>query len=234
MEESFAMNEDGLDDAIRKLEAKLKDDNSTSSSNKDSSDDETNGNNEEHHAREGNRNTFILTSDISQNERIERLPEEYLPKIKKRTLKGIDDDNGNNTNNNSKSQRKNIKKKKANKGKNGNGTDENDVTDEIKAKVQNILGNYQPRSALERLPFYCRYCSKQCGTTEEEFFAHMETVFHKTAVAMERKASFCKLCQKQLTSPIQLKEHLQSKPHRNRLQMLKQKQSNRQPSWKRT
>ena len=52
---------------------------------------------------------------------------------------------------------------------------------------------------------------------EQEFFGHKQSDFHKTAVEVERKASYCKLCRKQLTSPEQLKEHLTSRPHKERM-----------------
>jgi hypothetical protein len=97
--------------------------------------------------------------------------------------------------------------------------------DGLRAAVQEVLSGYKARSS-ERLPFYCRACVKQYST-EEEFFTHKKTAFHKTAVEEERKASYCKLCKKQLTSPVQLKEHLNSKPHKERLHSLQMQQSNR-------
>jgi deoxyribodipyrimidine photolyase-like uncharacterized protein len=57
---------------------------------------------------------------------------------------------------------------------------------------------------------------------EEEFFDHKRSEFHKTAVEMEQKASYCKLCRKQLTSLVQLKEHLTSKPHKERLDRVRE------------
>ena len=41
---------------------------------------------------------------------------------------------------------------------------------------------------------------------------------------MEKKATYCKLCRKQLTSIVQMREHLQSKPHRERMDAVKQRQ----------
>jgi hypothetical protein len=86
----------------------------------------------------------------------------------------------------------------------------------LELKVQEILGGYTARSS-EKLPFYCRFCSKQYDN-EEDFYEHKTFEFHKTAVAMETKATFCKLCRKQFTSPVQMKEHLSSRPHKERLQ----------------
>lgn len=210
--ETMTLNEDDLDDAIRKLEAKLDNDGSVSS-------DESNDEEEE----ERKNDSVILSSALS-SERIDGLPDEYLPKTKKRILRGIDDE----SDKVNKKKSRITRKEKIERDKVAHctkaGINNDDATKEIKAKVNEILGNYQPRSAIERLPFYCRYCSKVCGNSEEEFFAHMETLFHKTALEMERKASYCKLCRKQLTSQIQLKEHIKSKPHRRYLDMFKQKQ----------
>lgn len=94
--------------------------------------------------------------------------------------------------------------------------------DGLKEAVQEVLNGYKARSS-ERLPFYCRFCSKQYGN-EKEFFEHKNSDFHKTAVELERKATYCRLCLKQLTSPEQMKEHLKSRPHRERLQFVKSRQ----------
>lgn len=94
--------------------------------------------------------------------------------------------------------------------------------DGLKEAVQEVLKGYKARSS-ERLPFYCRFCSKQYSN-EKEFFEHKNSDFHKTAVELERKATYCRLCLKQLTSPEQMKEHLSSRPHRERLQYVKSRQ----------
>ena len=88
----------------------------------------------------------------------------------------------------------------------------------LKQAVQEVLAGYKARSS-ERLPFYCRVCAKQYDN-ETEFFNHKETEFHRVAVETERKASYCRLCRKQLTSPEQMKEHLASRPHKERLQKM--------------
>lgn len=92
----------------------------------------------------------------------------------------------------------------------------------LKQAVQEVLAGYKARS-WERLPFYCRVCAKQYDN-ETEFFNHKETEFHRVAVETERKASYCRLCRKQLTSPEQMKEHLASRPHKDRLQKMKDRQ----------
>ena len=81
--------------------------------------------------------------------------------------------------------------------------------------MKEVLSGYTARSS-EKIPYYCRFCSKQYNN-EVEFFEHKNTEFHIAAVAVERKATYCRLCRIQLTSPVQMKEHLKSKPHKERL-----------------
>jgi hypothetical protein len=147
----------------------------------------------------------------SKNAKIEALPDACLPSNKKRRLKIDEDEDGQET------KRPQGKEKKR---ESSGGTAE--VSEGLKAAVEEVLKGYKPRSA-ERLPFYCRACQKQYANSEE-FFAHKETDFHLAAVSMERKASYCKLCKKQLTSPTQLKEHLSSRPHKERLHYVQSKQ----------
>ena len=92
----------------------------------------------------------------------------------------------------------------------------------LQKAVEEVLSGYTARSS-EKIPFYCRFCSKQYED-EESFFAHKSLEFHETAVALERKATYCKLCRKQFTSPIQMKEHLASRPHKQRLQDVRSRQ----------
>jgi Zinc-finger of C2H2 type len=204
--------EDDLDEEIKRLEAKL-----GNESDDDNDDDESDSTGDSAKV-EGK--TMILSSSLKED-RIESLPESCLPTSKRRTLKGIDRDFQSNDGN---VERKNKSRKR---GRSEFGVGENSevdeaVSEEIKDAVKKILGNYQPRS-VERLPFYCRCCAVQ-SESEETFMEHKKTLFHVTAVQMEQKASFCKLCRKQLTSPAQLKEHLQSKPHKQRLDMLRSRQ----------
>lgn len=92
----------------------------------------------------------------------------------------------------------------------------------LQKAVEEVLDGYTARSS-ERIPFYCRFCSKQYEN-ESTFYDHKKSKFHKTAVALERKATYCKLCRKQFTSPIQMKEHLSSRPHRERLHSVRSRQ----------
>lgn len=87
------------------------------------------------------------------------------------------------------------------------------------AVVQEMMAGYVARSS-ERIPFYCRVCQVQ-SENETAFLEHKLTEFHKLAVKEEQKASYCKVCRKQLTSVVQLHEHLSSKPHRDRMDYLR-------------
>jgi Zinc-finger double-stranded RNA-binding len=89
----------------------------------------------------------------------------------------------------------------------------------LEAAVREVLGSYVPRSS-EHLPFYCRVCATQLSNLEE-FERHQRTEFHQTAVKVERAVSYCKLCRKQLTSPAQLREHVVSRPHKDRLERVR-------------
>lgn len=85
--------------------------------------------------------------------------------------------------------------------------------------IKELLNNYEPSSA-NRLPFWCRVCKFQ-GRDTDDLLDHRETEFHKAAVRMETKMSYCQLCRKQFTSPIQLQEHLRAKGHKDRLERVR-------------
>jgi Zinc-finger of C2H2 type len=200
-----------VDDEIKRLEAELAESEDDSSSHSDSDSDSTTSE-EKVRSRTVRFGQTTWTSEtpsypdakepavicLSQlaDERIQPLPTTCLPAIRrKRNAEEVG-----------------TNKKKARKEK----------VDGLQEAVKEVLAGYVARSA-ERLPFYCRVCSKQYDT-KDQFFEHKNTEFHQTAVDMERKASFCKLCQKQFTSPVQLKEHLTSKPHKERLQRVRARQ----------
>ena len=157
-------------------------------------------------------------------DRIEPLPQQYLPiplPLNKR--KKID----NNKDIDDKPTRKSKKKSNTTT----TDTDNNTATDAqqqqqqrrsgLENTIREILSNYQPLSG-EKIPFYCRICRYQ-GTNILEFNTHRNSEEHNLAVKIELKLSYCKSCQKQLSSPAQLKEHLQARPHKERLYELKQK-----------
>jgi len=98
----------------------------------------------------------------------------------------------------------------------------------LELAVEEVLGGYTARSS-EKLPFYCRYCAQQYPDATT-FFQHKMTDFHRTAVELERKHTYCKLCRKQFTSPVQMTEHLQSRPHKEKLRTVRARQQQQQPS----
>lgn len=163
---------------------------------------------EEDSDEEDSKEPAVLSLSTLADDRIEALPANLLPVPlgKKRLLKGIDQD--------------------YKEGERAHKRAKHEPSAGLRAAVKEVLDGYKPRSA-ERLPFYCRVCSKQYNN-EEEFLEHKTTEFHVTAEAMEKKATFCKLCRKQLTSPAQMKEHLMSRPHKERLQKVRDRQPNRE------
>jgi hypothetical protein len=206
---SNTVNEDDLDEEIKRLEAELEessnesDDDSSSSSDSDS--DETHSAKKRKH--EGGESTSdpstskdaIICLSSCASETIEPLAKSYLPACKSKKLK-IDRD----------------EEKQKDREKNSS------VSNGLRDAVKEVLAEYQPRSS-ERIPFYCRVCAVQ-SKDEEDFMLHKQSEFHKTAVQVEKKATYCKLCRKQLTSLIQMQEHLDSRPHKERLDSMKARQ----------
>ena len=94
----------------------------------------------------------------------------------------------------------------------------------LESTVMELLANYQVRSGEGR-PFWCRICRTQ-STDMDDYNAHMLSEFHRTAVKMERKLSFCNLCKKQFNSPDQLQEHVNGKVHKEFLANRMAKQTN--------
>jgi hypothetical protein len=93
----------------------------------------------------------------------------------------------------------------------------------LAATVQELIKSYVP-SSIEKRPLWCRCCQFQ-AQTETEFNAHRESERHCQNVALERRASTCKLCRKQFTSPEQLKEHVKGRAHKERLESARARQS---------
>lgn len=105
----------------------------------------------------------------------------------------------------------------------GNDVDDSQASsDGLREAVKEVLAGYVARSS-EKIPFYCRVCSVQCKD-EDDFFAHKQSEFHKTAVQVEKKATYCRLCRKQLTSIVQMHEHLDSRPHKEKLDKVQARQ----------
>jgi hypothetical protein len=182
-----------IDDEIARLEKELMGGNSDSDDGSSSDEDEDSTTNQTHN----NDAKEILSLSSLAEDRIRSLPSTCLPVAGKYSLR----------------------KKKGEKSKN---PPRPEVKSGLQKAVEEVLGGYTARSS-ERIPFYCRFCSKQYEN-ETTFHEHKASDFHKTAVAMERKATYCKLCRKQFTSPIQMKEHLSSRPHKQRLQDVRSRQ----------
>jgi len=89
--------------------------------------------------------------------------------------------------------------------------------------VRELLRSYQP---AQRKPFWCRVCQHQ-AEDEASLMEHRASEFHAVATRIEAKASRCELCRKQFTSPVQLREHLTSKQHKERLEYVKAGQAQR-------
>jgi hypothetical protein len=212
-------NENDIDDEIQRLEAELAADNDDEDYEREMENDSNNDNPSEDLERDRHvsfgpiqvkeiesapnqtteipEDSILCLSSVAED-RIAPLPETCLPKTTKRALKGIDED----------PQQKQAKKSKVSAG--------------LRDAVKEVLNGYVARSS-ERLPFYCRVCATQYKN-EQEFFGHKVNDFHRAAVEVERKASFCKLCRKQFTSPVQLKEHISSRPHKERLGKVRARQ----------
>lgn len=166
---------------------------------KDDSSDESDSDSED----AGPAGGVLSLSEFAQD-RIEQLPETHLPEPGRYNPRA----NPGPLKKSKKAKRQDLEEKKRKDG--------------LKEAVQEVLSGYKARSS-ERLPFYCRFCSKQYED-EQSFFEHKSLDFHKTAVEMERRSTYCRLCMKQLTSPAQMKEHLTSRPHKERLHTVRERQ----------
>lgn len=224
-----------IDDEIRRLEAELAADSDEDfhslHSSEGSEHEERNGDDDNHESNSRGKISFGPTTEYSDDEkpipkqlrgdggilrsalvdeRIAPLPQSALPQIKRRKLKAIDGDDDHDANGNASKAKKKQRKS----------TDHGSaVSDGLQEAVKEVLGGYVARSH-ERIPFYCRVCSVQ-SKDMESFLAHKDTDFHKAAIQAERKATYCQACRKQFTSPVQMREHLESKPHHDRMAFLR-------------
>lgn len=193
-----------IDDEIARLEAELAQDDSDSEGSSSSEDESVSDSSRvKSKPMETTISNGVVSLSSVKDELIEGLPDELLPKVPPKR----------------KSKKNEDMKAKRRKG-------DAQPSSGLEIAVKEVLSGYVARSS-EKLPFYCRVCQKQY-TNETDFFVHRETDFHKAAVEAERRASYCKLCHKQLTSPAQMKEHLKSKPHRDRLRLVASKQQHQQ------
>merc|ERR1712086_579565 len=79
--------------------------------------------------------------------------------------------------------------------------------------VREMVAGYEPNSHKS---MYCRAC-KFTADTKDALMEHRNTTEHKEAARLEMTASYCKPCRKQFTSPMQLKEHVKGKYHKETL-----------------
>jgi len=186
-----------IDEEINRLEAELQSD-----SNSDSDDDS-----DECEEKSG----IICLSEFSK-ERIVPLPNIALPSNKRKKLKAIDSAEG---------ERKPKKRKRSKEERTFEPVNNQNSTG-LRDAVKELLDGYVARSS-QKIPFYCRVCAIQSKDLND-FQSHKKTELHIAAVKAERKACYCRLCQKQFTSPAQMKEHLLSKPHRQKMDYVKAKQ----------
>mmetsp|Transcript_22321 Transcript_22321/g.37343 ORF Transcript_22321/g.37343 Transcript_22321/m.37343 type:complete len:278 (-) Transcript_22321:88-921(-) len=84
--------------------------------------------------------------------------------------------------------------------------------------VREMLESYTPAS-VERKPFFCRICNVQSSDLQA-FEAHKQSEFHQVAASVEGKYRYCKHCDKEFTSPEQLKEHINGKAHKEQVTRL--------------
>jgi len=191
---------DDIDEEIRRLENELA---AQSSSTEE----------EEEEESSVEEKAIVCLSTVAKD-RIEPLPAVQLPSNKRRRLKIDATEGGQPQQEGDRKQTKKSKYKVQNK-------DEKPSLDML-AAVKEMIAGYVARSS-ERIPFYCRVCQVQ-SEDERHFHMHRKTELHKLAVKEEQKASFCKVCRKQFTSVVQLKEHLSSKPHRDRMDFVQANQ----------
>jgi hypothetical protein len=216
-----------IDDEIQRLERELQqadnddteDDASISSSTGSSSSRQCGEQNNNDDTNSTNRDTTMILSISKSNQNpIEKLPTHCLPPPTA-TNKLLS----------TKSKGKSKNKKRSRTDDDTNGGNNNIIVGVgLKKAVQELLQNYQGRASTERKPFYCRYCQHQ-SINYNDFVHHQTIPSHLQNVTIHNKASYCKLCSKQFNSPLQLQEHLQSKPHQERWQYLQSKQQ-RKPS----
>jgi hypothetical protein len=105
---------------------------------------------------------------------------------------------------------------------------ENEVKDkrsEVEKTYREKLKNYKSISG-DKKSFYCRICCYQANDLDD-LNQHRDSTEHSIASEIELKMSYCKLCKKQFTSPAQLKEHIQARPHKEKLNFIINKQNQR-------
>lgn len=150
--------------------------------------------------RDSEGNIIRFVSSIQDKEKISPLSAEYLPAARCNTSSYVEG---------GKSKKRSIRF-----------SDEGPTPEQIaisgmEKTVREMLAHYEPASH-DKKPFFCRVCSHQAGSMEE-LEEHKLSDFHAVAVKVERTRSFCKHCEKQFTSPDQLKSHMEGKAHKEKV-----------------
>jgi hypothetical protein len=166
--------------------------------------------------RDADGNVVRLVSAIQESERIAPLPKHLLPAARCTTGNHLTGNSGSTggTSGGSKRPRYHSGEPPAPVER----TAQEIAVSGMERTVREMLMHYEPAS-YEKKPFFCRVCSLQCENIED-LEAHKLTEFHAVAVRLERTHSFCKHCEKQFTSPDQLKGHMEGKGHKQRVAQL--------------
>lgn len=181
-------------------------DNESSSADDDYSDsdlDNSNGGCKVEKDSEGN--IIRIVSSIQDREKIQPLAAEFLPAARCNTSNASEGG-------------KSGSRKRSIRFVDEAPTAEQQAISGMEKTVREMLSHYEPASH-DKKPFFCRVCSHQ-SSSMEELEAHKLTEFHAIAVKVERTRSYCKHCEKQFTSPDQLKGHIEGKAHKEKVAWL--------------
>lgn len=150
--------------------------------------------------RDSEGNIIRLVSSIQDKEKISPLSAEFLPAARCNTSSYVEGGKG---------------KKRSIRFSDEGPTPEQIAISGMEKTVREMLSHYEP-ACHDKKPFFCRVCSHQAGSMEE-LEEHKLSDFHAIAVKVERTRSFCKHCEKQFTSPDQLKSHMEGKAHKEKV-----------------
>lgn len=88
----------------------------------------------------------------------------------------------------------------------------------VKHRQNVILKAGATYEAANKESNYCRACNFKAEDTEK-LMLHRQTAEHREAASALQRASFCQLCKKQFTSPLQLREHIIGKAHKDKVEL---------------
>jgi len=174
-----------------------------------------------------------LVSKLDETDRIQPLPKSLLPS-KKCNFVSLTGNYNSNSNNNNNYPKKRVRFDHHDKSEimscyHGDHNDDDRTHQEpmikpkemieIEENIRILLSQYQPITSQEKIPFYCRICRKQSNDMES-FIFHKQSDYHNIAIKMERNMRYCKHCDKEFTSPDQLKGHIEGRAHKEQVQRL--------------